>query len=241
VLLLRTNYSLVTPPTLVLLPGLDGTGDLFAPLTEGLPKSLSTRVVRYETDCCSYTDCVIAARSALPVDQPFVLLGESFSGPVAAALAAESPAGLIGLIFCASFIRSPSSLLTALKPLVEFGPAIRPPAMLMAAFLLGRFETPELRERMIQTIERVPAATLENRLLAETHAARRIQVPCVYLEASDDRLVSASSVREVTAAVPHLQTQKINGPHFLLQANPVDSAAAILAFVDSLVGLTPAS
>jgi pimeloyl-[acyl-carrier protein] methyl ester esterase len=236
VLLLRTNDSLVTPPTLVLLPGLDGTGDLFAPLTERLPKSLSTRVVTYETDCCSYVDCVIAARSALPADQPFVLLGESFSGPVAVALAAERPAGLMGLIFCASFIRSPSSLLTALKPLVEFGPAIRPPAMLMAAFLLGRFETPERRAQMIQTIERVPAATLKNRLLAvanvdETHAARRIQVPCLYLEASDDRLVSASSAREVAAAVPHLQTQKINGPHFLLQANPVDSASAILAFV----------
>ena len=69
---------------LVLLPGMDGTGDLFAPLLSALPPALRTIVVRYPCD----RPLGYAGRTRGPKDQPFVLLGESFSGPIAAAIAA---------------------------------------------------------------------------------------------------------------------------------------------------------
>lgn len=224
---------------IVLLPGVDGTGDLFEPLLTELPQSQRTQVVSYAADCRSYADCVSHERTALPANQEFVLLAESFSGPVAVALAAEKPRGLKGLILCASFIRSPSSLLTTLKPLVELGPASRPPAPLMAAFLLGCFDTAERREQMMRAVERVPAQTLKNRPLAvasvdETQSARTLSVPCLYLRASEDRLVTPKSGQEVAAAVPHVQIVTVEGPHFLLQANPVSAAAAITSFVNAL-------
>ena len=77
---------------LVLLPGMDGTGDLFAPLLSALPPALRTIVVRYPCDRPLAMPNWRRTRARAPQDQPFVLLGESFSGPIAAAIAARRPA-----------------------------------------------------------------------------------------------------------------------------------------------------
>lgn len=60
----------MTITSIILLPGLDGTGVLFKPL------------VGFVLD-------------RLP-DSEFVLLGESFSGPIALRVAARKPAGVCG-------------------------------------------------------------------------------------------------------------------------------------------------
>src|SRR5690349_11939308 len=99
---------------LILLPGMDGTGELFGPLLAELPIELPVAVVSYPDRAASYADHVAVARTELPRDRPFVLLGESFSGPVAVRLAAEAPSNLRGLILCASFLTCPSPLLRAL-------------------------------------------------------------------------------------------------------------------------------
>jgi pimeloyl-[acyl-carrier protein] methyl ester esterase len=72
----------VSTTTLVLLPGLDGTGDLFAPVVDALGPSVPTQIVRYPlSDASDYATCEAIARAALPTDGPYVLLGESFFGP----------------------------------------------------------------------------------------------------------------------------------------------------------------
>jgi pimeloyl-ACP methyl ester carboxylesterase len=94
------------PPVLVLLPGMDGTGLLFEPFLKAL-KGFEPLVLRYPRGLTDYADCVAYARARLPKERPFLLLGESFSGPVAIALAAERPAGLRGLVLCSTFARNP--------------------------------------------------------------------------------------------------------------------------------------
>lgn len=85
--------------TLVLLPGLDGTGELFDPLVRELGPDLSIRVVRYPQDPgLGYKELLQFARDALPPTEPLVLLGESFSGPIAIQLSAERPDQVRGLI-----------------------------------------------------------------------------------------------------------------------------------------------
>src|SRR6187402_2819704 len=96
-----------TLPTLVLLPGLDGTGDLFKPFIEALTPDVSTITVSYSSVSHStYADCQAVALSRLPQQDPFVLVGESFSGPIAIALAASRPAGLRGVILVGTFATS---------------------------------------------------------------------------------------------------------------------------------------
>jgi hypothetical protein len=49
----------MSTPTLVPLPGLDGTGDFFRPLVKTLGNSIPTQVARYPVDgCYDYGTCV---------------------------------------------------------------------------------------------------------------------------------------------------------------------------------------
>ena len=102
---------------LVLLPGLDGTGDLFAPVVDALGPNVPTQIVRYPLSHASdYPTCEAVARGALPTDCPYVLLGESFSGPIAVSIAAAAPPGLRGLILCSTFVCNPQPCLRPLRP-----------------------------------------------------------------------------------------------------------------------------
>ena len=98
--------------TLLLLPGLDGTGLVFEPLLKHLPAEIDAQVVRYPTDrIMTFQEHVDFSRKQLPKKKPFVLLAESFSGPVGLQLLAEPPRNLIGVIFVATFAHYPSPFL----------------------------------------------------------------------------------------------------------------------------------
>nr|WP_194151606.1 hypothetical protein [Pseudomonas caspiana] len=60
-----------TLPMLVLLPGMDGTGELFQPFVSALKHRCDTVVVTYPSDIpLSYEDLQAIARQALPTVQP---------------------------------------------------------------------------------------------------------------------------------------------------------------------------
>jgi len=69
--------------TVVLLPGLDGTGEMFTPLVGALGPDIRSIVVRYPDAPLDYAGYQAIARAALPAQEPYILLGESFSGPIA--------------------------------------------------------------------------------------------------------------------------------------------------------------
>ena len=93
---------------LVLLPGMDGTGELFAGFLKALPEWIHPEVVGYpRREHLSLTDLLLTVRSALPKSEPFVILAESFSTPIAIRHAAEAPPNFKALIICAGFIESP--------------------------------------------------------------------------------------------------------------------------------------
>jgi hypothetical protein len=74
-------------PALVLLPGLDGTGKLFAEFVKLLDPGVCAMVVAYPPDQpLGYEELDALVRGILDKprrDQRYVLLGESFSGPLA--------------------------------------------------------------------------------------------------------------------------------------------------------------
>src|SRR5882757_3669612 len=128
------------PITLVLLPGLDGTGQLFRWLVEALPPQIEPLVVSFAPD--DYGDYGSLERNIaplLPLDRPYVLLGESFSGPLALRLAARGDANLVAVVLAASFVAQP---LGAISPIAA--PLVRPvlfrrpvPLFLLRWLLLG--------------------------------------------------------------------------------------------------------
>ena len=147
--------------TLVLLPGLDGTGTLFGPLVEALAGKLRVAVLSYPVDRALGYDALEAiADAGLPPQGPLVLLGESFSGPLAVSIAARHPDRVVGLVLCCSFVRNPRPLLGFLRALLPFVPFGQVPLALMAAVLFGRFDTPSLRAGLARALAPVPAAVL---------------------------------------------------------------------------------
>lgn len=95
------------------------------------------------------------ARAALPSDEPFVLVGESFSGPIAISLAASSLPQLKGLVLCCTFVRNPRPLFSGLHRLVQFLPVARLPVHVLSFLLLGNFTTGALRSMLAQAIAQV--------------------------------------------------------------------------------------
>ena len=66
--LLRVERGL--GPTLVLLPGLDGTGELFAPFLQSLGAALPAQVVAYPRDqALGYAQLEPLVRAALPTNR----------------------------------------------------------------------------------------------------------------------------------------------------------------------------
>ena len=87
-------------PKLILLPGMDGTGELFADFVKALP-NLEIEVMRYPTDRhLSYEQLVPIVRSGISASEPFVFVAESFSTPLAIKLAADNPSNLKGVVIC---------------------------------------------------------------------------------------------------------------------------------------------
>ena len=223
--------------TVVLLPGMDGSGDLFAGFIAALGPGVDTIVVSYPSSpALGYAGLTDHARTQLPLDRPFVLIGESFSGPVAIALAASKPPGLIGLVLCCTFARNPRPLLAPLKSLVNVLPMWSSLTPLIAPFLLGLAVPAALRQALRAALDKVPPALLRLRLkevmaVDYTERARMIAVPVLYLQATRDRIVPPSASRTLAALCPDWRLVAIPGPHLLLQASPKDAAATVHDFV----------
>jgi pimeloyl-ACP methyl ester carboxylesterase len=222
---------------LVLLPGLDGTGLLFRPLVQALSKDIDPVVVSYPNDVpLGYQELLPLVHEALP-SRPFVLLGESFSGPLAIMAAAGGQAELRGVILCASFVRSPVACLPGwcahlVRPFVfRFYPAVA-----RLRLLLGRHADPTIRDLAVQAVSRVHSSVLAHRV----RAVHRVDVekqlascplPVLYLRGQHDRVVPASAMRRVLRACPHAQVVTLPAPHMVLQTQPAAAAAAIQTFV----------
>src|SRR5450631_1631029 len=98
---------------------MDGTGKLFAPLIEAISSNVRIQVVRYPVECAGgYKQLTDLVKQALPSEGDYVLLGESFSGPIAVSIAAELPPRLRGLVMCCSFVTNPQPQFILFSPLL---------------------------------------------------------------------------------------------------------------------------
>jgi pimeloyl-ACP methyl ester carboxylesterase len=222
---------------LLLLPGLDGTGQLFRWLIERLPPSLQPTVVSYPADISSYSRLLPIVQSALPVGEQFVIVGESYSGPLAVLAAAERPRGLAGVILVATFARSPWPRWFSAFGQFVGAPLLRwVPRALVARALLGSGpESISLVQCWRESISALSPAVLARRLrevlsVDVTEALGRVEVPLLYLAARRDVLVSASAVRLIQRYARNIRVVTLDAPHLLLQVAPAEAARQISEF-----------
>ena len=222
---------------LVLLPGLDGTGLLFADFAASLNREVKLIVVSYPSDTVlDYAELEALIRSFLPQDQSYFLLAESFSGPIAISIAASSPPRLLGLVLCCSFARNPLPFLAPFRFVLDAVPVSPLPMTLLSILLLGRFATPPLRATLSRSLANVDPKVLRARAHAtltvdNSDLLCRIQVPVLYLRASEDRVVSRASSDLVVSLAQHTKVVQFSSPHFLIQVLPSQVAAVVIEFM----------
>jgi pimeloyl-ACP methyl ester carboxylesterase len=223
---------------LILLPGLDGSGVLFRPLLTELPENLHPTVVSYPPEeVLSYEELLPRVLSQLPINEPFAILGESFSGPLAIMAAATRPPHLRGVVLCASFIRSPlwirvRGLHRFISPQLTYGY----PLLAQAKTLLSRFSTPEVRQLLPEAFAAVTPEVLAGRLRSvlqvDVSALLSIcEAPMLYLRGDHDFVVPHRNAAEIQALVPTLEIARIPAPHLVMQTQPALAAAAIARFL----------
>jgi pimeloyl-[acyl-carrier protein] methyl ester esterase len=230
----------MTRPVVVLLPGMDGTGRLFARLAVALAPHFETRVVAYPSDqVLEYEELV--ARIQIP-GAPFAIVAESFSGPVGIQLAAAHHEELVGLVLAGSFARSPwpqvpAWLSVLLRPAFFRRP---PPRAILRRTLLDTRSPAELVEEVRDALRSVRPEVLAARLRTIARVDVRAAfaattVPALYVRGTRDRLVPPRVVRELQGLRPNLEVVELDAPHLLLQERPEEAADAIKTFLDRAV------
>jgi pimeloyl-[acyl-carrier protein] methyl ester esterase len=220
-----------------LLPGLDGTGILFRQFVEALGASVDTQIIAYPADqLLGYSELESLVREALPRDRPYVVLGESFSGPIAIRMGANPPAGLVGLILCVTFAKNPYPLFGWAGPWASSVPVTAVPSWVRAAFMWGAPATEQVRADSELATATVGQAVLQHRIAAvlkvdETDSLARIRMPTLVLQASEDRVVPQSATEHIMRTLSTAELVEIPGPHMLLQIRAAECAAAAERFI----------
>jgi pimeloyl-[acyl-carrier protein] methyl ester esterase len=224
---------------LILLPGLDGTGELFADFINALPAPLFASPVAYPVDrFLSYSELLPLVASAVPSAESFVLLAESFSTPLAIRYVATQPTNLAALIICAGFATNPVPHLAGLlkmiaKPLMF---KLTPPAAMLKHYLAGPDSPPALLSDIRRVLRSVSPTVLSSRLREALDCdvrgeLARVAVPVMCLQPANDRSLSHRGIDLMRDAKPDMIVQSIAAPHMILQREPSKSAAVIADFI----------
>jgi len=224
--------------TLLLLPGMDGTTNLLLDLMHRLPQEWKKTAPIDPSDVAvPYSAHCKMLQITAPAEEPFVLIAESYSTPVAIQYAATKPANLKGLVLCAGFASSPIKgwrkfLAQWLRhilfrlPLTNFA---------IDRYLLGPNPEESLRNDVRRAINSVKPEVLSSRLASVIECdvraeLKNISVPILYIQAESDRLVGPICVEEILHGNPNVKIETIPGPHLLFQREPQRAAEIVESF-----------
>jgi pimeloyl-ACP methyl ester carboxylesterase len=227
--------------SLLLLPGLDGTGKLFDPLVRKLPGWIKPVVVSYPSDKpYGYQELRVIVSGSLPTDGDFVILGESFSGPLAVMAAAEKPKGLCGLILCATFVKKPFKFIPSWMRLFSVAPIYRlwPTLIRLRAMFKGRRYS-WLVQNAVDAIKSVRTNVIAERVkdimtVDVEQDLVRVDVPILYLASRKDHLIKRHNVAGIKTLKPATIVAEIDTHHFILQLEPEKSAVEIARFIEMI-------
>jgi len=221
------------------MPGLDGTGKSFGPLRPFLAADAEVTLVRYPTDRrLSFEETVTCAAQQFPGGRPPVVIAESFSGPVAVRMIASGRVRAQALVLCATFARSPHPLIWRAARFFRLPFFIRSdmPEFILRFIFANERNVAALLPLWKEVHADVPAHVMAQRLalindLDVRPDLQKLKLPCLYLQATDDRIVPPRCLTDFEERIPHLQIRKIKAPHFMLQAEPQDCLAAVDEFL----------
>jgi pimeloyl-ACP methyl ester carboxylesterase len=201
---------------------------MFERLVESAPAELIPRVVSYPTrEVRTYVGLEPIVEECFPESGPFVIVAESFAGPLALRVAAKRPPGLVAVVLVATFVRVPvpawMQRLRFLLGRTFF--SVPPPAFVLRALLAGWDADDDLIEAFQASIGSVHPAVTAARVRAVldvdvTEQLVECPVPLLYIRAEGEALLRAGTAEELKERRPDLELVSLPGPHLVLQRHP---------------------
>ncbi len=221
---------------IVLLPGLDGTGELFDRLAARLAPEIAVKIIRYPDDpSLGYAGYAEIVRNEIG-SRAVYLLGESFSGPVAVRVATQLGAQIRGVVLAATFVKNPwPAWLIRRAALVD---PRSTPSHIRDAILMGTYGDQELVGKVDEIVRNLSRSVRAARLraIAEVDVRpdfARLACPILVLHGRGDWLVRKSPIQRVVSQKGRARMVVIPGAHMLLQTRSVEAAAEIIHFTKS--------
>lgn len=220
---------------IILLPGMDGTGLLFKPLFDNLPKSFDIEIVNLNE---LIGDCFV--EQAVSLNQqfthtPIFIVAESYSGLIAYEYCRLFKEQVIGVIFVASFISSPTffSQYATLLPVFLMKSNIISNLSLNGIGFDGNGSRQQISS-VFESISNAGSTKIKKRLanIAELkQATELVKIPAVYIRPTNDLLVSNKAVSHVKNTFSLLKIVEVEGGHFIAQMQPRRCADIVLLLI----------
>ncbi|MEM7611520.1 MAG: alpha/beta hydrolase, partial [Pseudomonadota bacterium] len=211
------------PLRLVLLPGFDGTGELFAPLQAEF-NDWPTTVVAY-ADFASLEEYLAHAESLIPKNEPVCLVAESFSGPIALHLMQRAQRDYRCAMLSTTFAKPPLGLVLSLAQKLRLASFVVPAVSerILRMFCLNGVRDLALLHDIVAVVRSISQQTIQSRLLALTQMDASgfladIKQPIDVLTAAKDRILRQRFSTSLITDIPDVRHHVIDGPHLLLQA-----------------------
>jgi pimeloyl-ACP methyl ester carboxylesterase len=208
---------------------------LYAPLQKALGSYGQVTIIRYK-DERTFEDYVESVRALLPENNA-VLVAESFSGPVALALANRYPARISCLVLSATFAVTPFRELTRIAAYVptQFFRPNPLQAQIVKTYCLPPDPEAELYALVMQVTRSLNPSVFKSRLAVLSRVDVRellpkITMPVLYLKALEDKVVPEELSNMLVAGLPNVEVHEIRTTHMLFQTCPDESAQMIRQF-----------
>jgi len=231
-------------PGLLLLPGLHGKGDLFRPLMDKLGDRYDLSAVSYpQTVPMGYEALFDLVTSRIKREKTYIILGESFSGPLAVRTAAKFSKQVKGLILAGSFVTSPiPHWINTLKPFLNTPLLYLRPVKWVNERLMGSSCPEGTRKWIHASMPRLSRDVLATRIrevmaVDVRQELKDYQGRLLYMAGARDWLVGKGSIESVWLCRPDVEIRVIDGVHMFLETNAKDSADAINEFCSRISGV----
>ncbi len=211
---------------------------MFSPIMPAL-SAYDAQVVRLPDTRKQDYDILCEYVSEKLPNEDHIIVAESFSGPIAAKLAVQHHENIRGIVFVATFLTPPRKSLLAVSRVFPVKLLAKLP---MAKYFekrlfLGKGANDELVTLFRKTISALDSQLIRSRLRAVENlkvSLKKCTVPSIYLQATNDKLVPSTHSEEFDDFFTEIKIRPIQGPHFLLQAKPQESADEIRKFIEGI-------
>ncbi len=221
---------------LILMPGMDGSGFLYQPLSQFLSDKGLDHVIE---PLNPYADkkAYIKYLEHKYHDQSVVLIAESYSGHIATELALAGNLKIRKIVIMASFLENPTNL-TELEKYLSMDIIKNPfiPDKALGFALFGNNSNKVLIDLFKKAMQDVTTEQLASRIRDMRSLKlpkKTIEIPTLYIQASHDWLVPAKNYLSYEKVFRNITLSKLEGTHLIAQGKAQECCKLISDYLEA--------